>query len=117
MAIATALGKENAAEGYTASATHASLHFADPGANGANEVSGGAPAYARVAITWAAGDVDGVMVATLATPFNVPENTTVTHIGLWDAATAGNFIDKASLPATFTSQGTLEVTSLTYTQS
>lgn len=31
----------------------ASLHTADPGTSGTSEVAGGAPAYARKAITWA----------------------------------------------------------------
>ncbi len=117
MAIASPYGKEKAAGGYVAEALYASLHTADPGATGASEVTGGTPAYARVAITWTAGATDGVYTGALATPFDVPANTTITHIGLWTAATAGSFVDKAALPATFASQGTLTVASLTYTQS
>ena len=116
MAIASAAGKEAAAVGYIAEGVYASLHTADPGAAGASELAGGAPAYARVAVTWTPGATDGVATGTLATPFDVPATTTITHIGLWDAASGGNFIDKASLSATFSSQGTLQVTSVTYTQ-
>lgn len=116
MAIATAQGKENAASGYTGAATHASLHTADPGTTGSAEVAGGSPAYARQAITWAAGATDGVQTGTLAADFDVPAGTTVTHIGLWTAATGGTFLDKATLAATFENQGTLNVSSLTYTQ-
>ena len=114
MPIAAAQGKENAATGYTSGAAFASLHTADPGATGASEVTGGNPAYARVAITWTAGATDGVATATLATPFDVPASTTITHIGLWSSG--GVFIDKAPLSATFSSQGTLTISSITYTQ-
>ena len=118
MPIATAQGRENAASGYVAAATHMSLHTADPGATGVNEVTGGAPAYARVALTWSAGTVDGVYTATLASSFNVPASVTITHVGLWTAATGGTFLDKAAVTAAaFTSQGTLDITSVTFTQS
>jgi hypothetical protein len=117
MPIAGAQGKESAATGYTSQALYASLHTADPGATGASEVAGGSPAYARKAVTWTAGGVDGVATATLAGPFDVPADTTITHIGLWTAASGGTYVDKAALSATFASQGTLEVASLTYTQS
>ena len=116
MAIATAQGKENAAAGYTAQALFASLHTADPGATGSSELTGGSPAYARQAVTWTAGPTDGISSGALAAAFDVPPATTITHIGLWTAASGGTFIDKAPLSATFASQGTLQVTSLTYTQ-
>lgn len=114
MPIASAQGKENAATGYTAQAAFASLHTADPGATGASEVTGGSPAYARVAVTWTAGGTDGVATATLASAFDVPAATTVTHLGLWTSG--GVYLDKAPLSATFASQGTLTVSSITYTQ-
>ena len=116
MAIDTAQAKENAAAGYTGSALYASLHTADPAGTGAAEVTGGSPAYARVAITWAPGAVDGVHTGTLASAFNVPA-ATVTHLGLWTAAVGGTYLDKAPCNAVFASQGTLTVTSVTYTQS
>lgn len=74
-------------------ATHMSLHIADPGDDGGDEVTGGTPAYARVAITaWNPGTTPGVMVATLAGPFNVPPSTDVTHAGLWNGSV---FLDSA----------------------
>lgn len=117
MPIDSAIGKENAAAGYSTAAAYASLHTADPAGTGAAEVTGGTPAYARIAITWTAGATDGVRTGTLAAPFDVPAGTDVTHIGLWTAATGGDYLDKAPLSTSFASQGTLEVTSLTYTQS
>lgn len=80
------------ATGFTGSGTlYLSLHTASPGLNGANEVSGNA--YARVAVTFGA-QVAGVclsdIVVTTAAP--TPANWgTVTHFGVWDALTVGNF--------------------------
>lgn len=115
MAIATAQGRENAAAGYTAQAALMSLHTASPGSAGDAEVAGGSPAYARQPITWTAGTPDGVYTATVPA-FDVPPGTTVTHVGLW--STGGVFLDYVAVsPQNFVSQGLLNVTSVTYTQS
>lgn len=74
--------------------THASLHTADPGTNGANEVSGGS--YARQAITWNA--AASASLDNNANPvFPVPAATTVTHIGFWSALTNGTFYGSADI--------------------
>jgi hypothetical protein len=71
-------------------ATHGSLHTAYS-ASGANEVTGGSPAYARKAATWAA--ASGRSKATSASMvFDVPASTTVRWVGFWDAVSAGNFL-------------------------
>jgi hypothetical protein len=71
-------------------ATHGSLHTAYS-STGANEVTGGSPAYARKAATWAA--ASGRSKATSASMvFDVPASTTVRWVGFWDAVTAGNFL-------------------------
>lgn len=116
MAIATGTMKENLAVAYGNNATHISLHTADPGTTGASEVTGGSPAYARKAATWGAGTAgDGVVTVTVT--FDVPGGVTVTHVGVWNALTAGTFLDKAAVTSqAFASQGTYQVT-LTYTQS
>lgn len=115
MAIATDAQKENLAVAYGTNAAYASLHTADPGTTGASEVTGGSPAYARKALAWSAGTVDGVV--TISVTFDVPAGTTVTHAGMTTAATGGTFLDKVSLGSlAFASQGTLTV-SFTYTQS
>lgn len=76
---------ESQAEGCT----HGSLHTAYS-SSGANEVTGGSPAYARKALTWAA--ASGRSKATSASAvFDVPASTTVRWVGFWDAATAGDF--------------------------
>ncbi len=93
-------------------ATHVSLHVGDPAGTGANEVAGGDPAYARVAITsWTAGSVDGVYTATLAGSFNVPADTEGVWAGLWNGTT---YLDKAPCLFATVTQDTVEIISLTY---
>ena len=91
-------------------AVYASLHTASPGDSGANEVSGGSPAYARVAITFGAAAA-GAISASNQPAFDVPGSTTVTHVGFWDASTAGNFLGYADVTdETFGAQGTYTLT-------
>lgn len=91
-------------------AIYVSLHTADPGTTGANEATGGSPAYARKSITWnaaAAGNLD----SSNAPVFDVPAGT-YTHWGLWSASTAGTFYGGGPLSAneTFGAQGTYTLT-------
>lgn len=86
---------------YVAPGTlHVSLHTADPGETGASEVVGGS--YARQGVTrgtgWnnaAAGLVDNANVIQYP---DMPA-VTVTHVGIWDAASAGNFMYGGPLSA------------------
>lgn len=115
MAIATNTEKQNLATQYGNNAAYASLHTATPGTTGASEVTGGAPAYARKALTWSPGTT-GTNTATVT--FDVPTGITITHAGVWTAVTAGTFLDGAALAASqaFSAQGTYQL-SLTFTQS
>jgi len=66
-----------------------SLHTGDPGLTGANEVAGGS--YIRksgsfVAAASKAADNDA------AIEFNGMPAAAITHIGIWDAESAGNFL-------------------------
>jgi hypothetical protein len=85
-----------------------SMHDADPGASGTTaELSGGAPAYARKAVTWAAASAGSKALSGTVT-FDVPAARGATHIGLWSALTGGTFYgsDALSAPeATYSSQG------------
>lgn len=63
----------------------ASLHTAFPGLTGANEVSGGTPAYARKAVTFGAA-AGGSRSLSAAVTFDVPA-TTVRWFGFWVAGT------------------------------
>jgi hypothetical protein len=107
MAIATAQGKENAAAGYTGPATHVSVHTADPGTTGANEATGGSPAYARIPIVWSAGGVDGVYQSQLIS-IDLPAGS-YTHVGLWTALTGGTFLDKSAITLTMAAQGLFKI--------
>lgn len=69
--------------------THASLHSAFPGNTGANEISGGSPAYARKAVTFAAA-ASAARAQTGSAIFDVPAATTVRFVAFWDALTGGN---------------------------
>lgn len=71
-----------------------SLHTADPGANGANEVAGGD--YARQVAAFAA-PTAGAMALSNQPIFLVPAGTTLTHVGVWQDATfvgVANVIDE-----------------------
>lgn len=92
-------------------ATFASLHTADPGASGTSEVTGGSPAYARKALTWAAASTSSKS-SNVALTFDVPA-LTITHLGYWSASTAGTFYGSRPLDANqvFSTQGTYTVAS------
>lgn len=70
--------------------THASLHSAFPGNTGANEISGGSPAYARQAVTFAAA-ASKARAQTGSASFDIPASTTVRWVGFWTAASGGSF--------------------------
>jgi hypothetical protein len=69
---------------------YASLHSAYS-TTGANELTGGSPAYAREAVTWAAAATGSKTSSAVAAAFNVPSGSTVAFVGLWSAATGGTF--------------------------
>lgn len=67
--------------------THASLHSADPGLTGANEIASGG--YARVAMAaadWAAAAAGEIATAVDKT-FAGPASGACTHFGTWNATT------------------------------
>jgi hypothetical protein len=86
---------DDAITGITAAATWISLHTASPATTGANEVSGGA--YARVQTTWGAAAASASLGTQVT--INVPASTTITHFGIWSAASAGTYHGGAALPA------------------
>jgi len=122
MAISVPATREALANAYSALGAYISLHTGDPGTTGANEATGGSPAYARKQTTWATGDAsDGVETGSQVT-FDVPAGT-YTHVGIWSATTGGTFIDSYKIPGTpndagivLSIQGQVRVTP-TYTQS
>jgi len=115
MAIQTAQGKENLAVAYGTNAAFGALYTTAPGASAGTEPTGGAPAYARKALTWAPGTVDGIVTATAT--FDVPSGATIVGVGVHTAVTGGTYLDGAGVTSqAFASQGTYAVT-FTYTQS
>lgn len=91
-----------------------SLHTADPGLTGTDEVLVGTDAaYVRKAITFAA--ASGLTKATDAgvtwTADAAATTYIVTHVGIWDALTAGNFLNYGELavPETIVASGSLNL--------
>lgn len=88
--------------------THVSAHTADPGETGLNEVTGGT--YARKSITFnpaASGNLDSSNVPVL----DIPAGTTVTHLGYWNALSAGTLLASSNITdEIFASAGTLTIT-------
>lgn len=68
---------------------YASLHTAYS-TSGANEVTGGSPAYARKAITYGANS-GGASDSSVAPTFDAPTGITFGFVGFWSAVTAGTF--------------------------
>lgn len=93
--------------------THAGAHTLDPGGTGANEISGGAPAYARKSVTF--GTVaSGSMSATNQPVIDVPASTTLRYLSLWTAVTAGTVCYEHDVPdEAYTGQGTYTITAIT----
>ena len=77
---------------------YTSLHTADPGLTGASEVSGNA--YARVNVTAWDAPSNGATANTSNITYPAPTPSdwgTITHKGIWDASTGGNFLISANL--------------------
>jgi hypothetical protein len=80
---------------------HVSLHLGDPGETGANEVTTSEDAdYARKSVTFPDPTVGSVAngVAASWTVNSGSPGFQVTHIGIWDASSAGNFLIGGELP-------------------
>ena len=76
------------------SGTHVSVHTAYS-STGANEVTGGSPAYARKAVTYGAAASEARTASGTPT-FDIPAGTTCRFFGMWDASTAGTFLGMIS---------------------
>lgn len=104
-------GKNSLLDGFAADAIYASLHTADPSTTGANEVTGGSPAYSRESVSWAAA-ASGALTTNAQIVFDVPASTTITHVGFWSAATNGTFYGHVTITnETFAGQGTYTIAS------
>ncbi|WP_327139345.1 phage tail fiber protein [Nocardia sp. NBC_01327] len=108
MAIAVTATKNALCTTYSQQGAYISIHTADPGSSGANEASGGSPAYARIQTTW--GTAASSQITGSAVTINLAAGT-YTYAGIWTAATGGTFIDKVAIASTtLGAQGSLIVT-------
>lgn len=109
------------ADAEAARLPYRSLHTGAPSTTGANEATGGSPAYARKAVTWnaagAAGPLgSGLQPATVGVAwsdevtFDVPTGT-YTHGGYFSASTSGTYRGGNALATsqTLASQGQVKV--------
>ena len=91
--------KNQILDSYLSGATpHISLHTADPGGDGSNEVAGGS--YARKPATFGAA-AGGATDNTAAVEFTDMPACTVTHCGIWSAV-AGTWQQGGALAASKT---------------
>ena len=117
MAIAILAQRNALATAYGAAAPFGAIFTADPGTTGTvvGEATGGAPAYARVAVAWGAASASTV---TGSPVFNVASGTTVIFAGATVSGTAGtaDLRDRVAVTSqAFASQGTYALT-LTFTE-
>lgn len=113
MAIQTATQKNNLATAYGTNAAYGSVYTTAPGAAAGTEPSGGSPAFARKALSWAAPSAGAT--SAVAT-FDIPSGATIVGAGVHTAVTAGTYLDGSSVTSQgFASQGTYQVT-FNYTQ-
>lgn len=83
-------GRNSQCDGLAAVVAFLSLHSGDPSTTGANELTGGSPAYARKSVTWAA-SASGQKASSNSQVFDVAAGSTVTHVGFWSLVTGGTF--------------------------
>lgn len=82
---------------YTSPTTvYLSLHTADPGETGTSEATGGS--YARQSCAFSAASGGSISNSGTVSFASMPA-TTVTHFGIWDDASAGNFLAGGALSA------------------
>lgn len=88
--------------------TEISLHDDDPSTTGANELTGGSPAYARKVPSFASAS-NGEVALSAPLEFDVPAGATVAWVGYW---VDSDFVAKGELASseTFGSQGKFTLT-------
>lgn len=100
---------------FTAPAnTFVKLHTADPGAAGATAASANTT---RPQLTWAAASAGSKAISASASWASWAAGTeTLTHISVWDASTAGNFLFSVALTTakTVTNGDTFTLTALSF---
>lgn len=99
---------------FTGVTSYCSLHTADPDEDGSGtECTGGTGPYARQSITFAAAS-GGSKSSSATITFTGMPSCTVSHIGIWDASTSGNFLAGGAVTGgskTVNAGDTFEITS------
>jgi hypothetical protein len=97
---------------FTAGSLYVKLHTADPGASGATAASA---VTTRYACTFSASSAGSMALTSMGGTWSMTSTETISHISLWDASTAGNFMWSVALTASksVVSGDTLSLTSLT----
>jgi hypothetical protein len=81
---------------FAVATCYISLHTADPGETGADECTGGSYARQQAAFDTASG---GATANTDQEEFTSMPACTITHVGVWDAVSSGNFLWGGALSA------------------
>ena len=87
--------------------THISAHTGIPDATGSNEATGGSPAYARQAVTWASASGGTRANSGALTPIDVAAGTYFA-LGFWSALTTGTFYGWIPLNGTTKGYGVVD---------
>ena len=97
---------------FTAGSLYVKLHTADPGATAATAASA---VTTRYACTFSASSAGSMALSSMGGTWSMTSTETISHISLWDASTAGNFMWSVALTASksVVSGDTLSLTSLT----
>jgi hypothetical protein len=96
---------------YAGVTAYCKLHIGDPGAAGTANASA---VTTRNAVTWNAPSAGQMTLSALAA-YSMTASETITHVSLWDSATAGNFLGSAALTVakTVSNGDTLTLNTLT----
>jgi len=96
---------------YTGVNAFCKLHTGDPGSAGTANAS---TVTTRNAITWSAASAGSMSLSSLS-GFSMTATETISHISIWDASSAGNFLASAALTASknVTNGDTLTISTLT----
>lgn len=101
--------------GFPVGSMNVSLHSGNPGESGANELSGGSPAYARMPVTFLAASGGEKTISEASVEFDVPAGSTVQYVGVWSGS---SFVASGKLQTTVNypqNQGQFLLSSMTWT--
>lgn len=97
---------------FTAGSLYVKLHTGDPGSAGTANASA---VTTRYAVTFSAASAGSMALSSMGGTWSMTGTETISHISLYDASTAGNFLWSVALTASksVVSGDTLSLTSLT----